>query len=955
MTDPDFRFAKPIPTQDARKKTRAVRRYQTRLPRIAASEDKLAPLRQEVHWLGELLGEVLIHQEGPSFFKTEERIRRLSINIRRHARGADKRALQRILQHLPIAKAEKIIRAFCVYFQLVNIAEENHRVRRKRYYETLPGFHPQRGSIEDVVHRLHASGVSYEILSEQVSKLSIYLVLTAHPTQALPPTILGKHRAIWDLLIEREQLQPTPKEQCAITQQLLEQITDLWQTDELRVMRPSVQDEVEQGLYYLSTVLYDALAEVGMAFRSETERVYGRRLPLSSLVRLGSWIGGDKDGNPYVTHESLRWALLRYRQAILEQYIVSLETLQTQLTHSSKLCRILPAFQRSLLNDRRSFPALGEMLDEKFPHQPYRQKLYIMSHRLRQMLRHPTESEEGYTNVQEFQGDLRLIQRSLISHRATPVAEHAVAKLTLQVNLFGFAFTKLDVREHSRRHLEAWAEWVRVHALAPGDPLKMTEAQRVALLDDLLSHPRYIDGFKGTSAATREIIQTFQIMSEHISSIDSDAIDGYIISMTHQPSDVLTVLWFFQQMDLFRKTNRGWLSKVNIVPLFEGIDDLRRSHQIMTALYQHPIYNQYLLSRERYQQIQLGYSDSNKDGGFLTANWQLYQAQQRLHEVSRDHRVVLQLFHGRGGTIGRGGGPLHQAILAQPQGTLEGRIKITEQGEVIAAKYANPMLAMRNVELVLSAVLEATLLATETPSQMTQWSAIAEELSQVAYRCYRQVVYEDDAFVRYFEQATPIQVIREFRIGSRPASRPKANARHPIEDLRAIPWVFSWIQNRHMLPSWFPFGTAVERVMDARRATLSVLQQMYRDFPWFHVMVDFIQMGLGMTDMRIAKEYAAVVQPKSIGQRLFTCMEREFVKSSQAVLAITRQRHLLDANDVLQTAIRLRNPYVDPISLLQVRFLNERQSKAKRPRDPRLERALALTINGIAAGMRHTG
>jgi len=941
---------------------------------VAAGQRKLAPLRRDVHFLGELLGQVLIHQEGRAFFDVEERIRQLAIRIRRRGNPRGDAALRRLLGRLALPAAEKIIRAFSVYFQLVNMAEESHRLRRKRHYEALPGFHPQRGSIEDVVHRLYAARIPFETLVKRSEELAITLVLTAHPTQPLPPTILRKHRAIWDLLMQRQLLNPVPKEASAITRDVLEQIMELWQTDEVRPARPTVEDEVEQGLYYLSSVLYDALADVSMAFRAEVERVYGRTMPLRCLMRFGSWIGGDKDGNPNVTHESLRWALLRYRQAILANYLTSLERLQERLTHSDQLCRMLPAFARSLANDRRSFPALVEPLDARFPHQPYRQKLAIMSHRLRQMFRHPSEFEGGYASAEEFLRDVRLIQRSLTSHRADSMAQRGVAKLALQVALFGFVFTRLDVREHSQRHLEAFAELSRTHELSPDDPRLMPELQRRALLDQLLGQPRYVELLKGCSPSTREVVRTFQVMGEHLEHVDAEAIDGYIISMTHEPSDVLLVLWFFQQTDLFRRTTRGWWSGANIIPLFEGIDDLRRAHEIMDALYRHPVYRQYLKARGNAQQIMLGYSDSNKDGGFFTANWELYHAQRQLHAVAKAHRVRLQLFHGRGGTIGRGGGPLHQAILAQPHGTLGGRIKITEQGEVVAAKYANPMMAMRNLELVLSAVLEATLIAPASPARLAEWEAAVETFSQAAFQRYREVVYDDAAFVSYFEQATPIDAISEFRIGSRPSTRPalgrgslrtvpsevegrpaRRTASRRIEDLRAIPWVFSWVQSRHLIPSWFPFGSAVEQFCRQHPQGLTFLQQMYAEFPWFHVMVDFAQMSLGMADMRIARQYAALVRPRTLGSRVFAELEGEFLRSVRVVLAITKQRELLDANYVLQNSIRLRNPYVDPISLLQVRFLKQRRLMRTGRERQRLERALALTINGIAAGMRHTG
>lgn len=926
-----------------------------------AQQEKLAPLRDDIHFLGELLGRVLIRQEGPVFFALEERIRTLAIAARRSGSARQEAALHRLLARLPLDAAQKIIRAFSIYFQLVNIAEEHHRVRRKRYYESLPGFHPQRGSIQDVVYRLRAAKVSHEALLKQIKEVAITLVLTAHPTQALPPDVLRKHRAIWELLVKRERLGGASfKEREALAQELLGQISDLWHTEELRTTRPLVQDEVEQGLFYLSSILYEALPEVIQTFCREVERVYGRPLPLEAIMRFGSWIGGDKDGNPHVTHESLRWALVRYRQAILSNYLVSLERLQERLTHSDRLCRIAPALRRSLARDRLAFPAQAESLDERFPHQPYRQKLALMAHRLRQMQRHPSEVEGGYRTPEEFRQDLHLIQRSLAHHRADHAAGQDVALLRLQLALFGFSFARLDVREHSRRHLHACAELLRRHGLSTRDLGTMEEGERCALLNQLLTHPRYVEVPPDTSPDTREVLHTLQVMAEHLEQVDAQAIDGYIISMTHEVSDVLTVLWLFQQADLFRQTTHGWWSAVNIIPLFEGLEDLRRAHQVMEALYRHPIYRHHLAARGSCQQIMLGYSDSNKDGGFLSANWELYQAQRRLHATATSHHVRLQLFHGRGGTIGRGGGPLHQAILVQPPGTVAGRIKITEQGEVVAAKYANPILAVRNLELVLSAVLEATLAPPRPPRERFGWEAVMDELSQSAWQRYRHLVFDDQTFVRYFEQATPIDAVAAFHIGSRPPARDTdGHLAHQgpgrIEQLRAIPWVFSWTQSRQLVPSWFPFGWAVTQFVSAHGHGLKTLQQLYREFPWFHVMVDFIQTSLGMADLRVARRYAGLVQPAGLGRRVFAQLRDEFWRSRRAVLQITGQRDLLDHHYVLQNSIRLRNPYVDPLNLLQVQVLRRWRMSPPGSRRKRLERALAMTISGVAAGMRHTG
>ncbi|MBI2885200.1 MAG: phosphoenolpyruvate carboxylase [Candidatus Omnitrophica bacterium] len=923
-----------------------------------ADERKLRPLREDVRLLGELLGEVLIQQEGRGLFDTEERIRTAAITARRNGGTALQARLATRLAELDLPTAVKIIRAFSVYFQLANIAEENHRLRRKRHYEALPGFHPQRGSIEDVVYRLRRARVPAKEISRHLQSLSVNLVLTAHPTQALPPAVLRKHHQIWDRLLQRELMRPTPKEERRIRRDIFEEIMALWQTDELRPHRPTVEDEVDHGLYYLSSVLYDALPDTLMAFQDELSRVYKRPLEVGPVIRFGTWMGGDKDGNPSVTHETLRWALLRYRHAIISKYLETMERLRDRLTQSDQLCTVSPALVKSVAHDRRNFPALSESLDAAYPHQPYRQKLAIMVHRLRQMLR--PAGEGGYAGAQELRRDLELIKRSLVFHRADPVARHEVGRALMQAQVFGFSFATVDVRDHSQKHLDAFAELAMAHGWCSTDPRLLPESERCELLGRLLARPQYVELLRGASPATREVVRTFQVMGEHLEQVDPSAIDGYIISMTHHASDVLTVLWFFQQADLFRRTTRGWESAVNIIPLLEGIEDLRAAHDVMAALYRQPSYQQHLKARGRLQQIMLGYSDSNKDGGFFTANWELYQTQRRLHETSQAHRVRLQLFHGRGGTIGRGGGPLHQAILAQPRGTLGGRIKITEQGEVVASKYGNASMAVRNLELVLSAVLEATLLPSQD-SHQAEWEGQMEQLSQAAYRQYRRTVFEDPAFLQYFEQATPIDAIEQFRIGSRPSQRPgggratgRASPRR-IESLRAIPWVFSWIQSRHVLPSWFPFGSAVVDLTGRHPRGLQELQRLYAQMPWFHVMVDFIQMSLGMADMQIARQYAGLVRPASVGRRIFGALTAEYELTKRVVLGITRQKVLLESNYVLQNAIRLRNPYVDPLSLLQVHLLRQWRGSRDPKRREMLQRALALTINGIAAGMRHTG
>jgi phosphoenolpyruvate carboxylase len=948
--------------------------------------EKDIQLREDIHLLGDLLGDFLKRHGGEKLFETEERVRALCKQLRNHPSQPTERELKRLLHGLSLNAAIGVIRAFSVYFQLVNIAEQHHRIRRKRYYELHTPDQPQRGSIAETFQRIKSENAHRgtatlkKQLQSVIDQLEIVPVMTAHPTEAARRTLLEKHRRIADLLSAFDDATLPYHKRDELREQLAGEVESVWQTDEVRHSQPTVLDEVNNVLYYFDTTLFDAYPEL----LEEIERRLSESFPGVTLrdgaipLRFGSWVGGDRDGNPNVTPE-VTWETLRLQQRmILRKYRGAVADLSRRLSESSRFTKSTDELLKSIEHDVREMPEEAERILQRNPEEPYRQKLSFIYDRLENTLQRnlelasalrierpnelisirpalpiiaaltgsKTASRNIYRTGAELLEDLRLVRDSLRAGKADHAAR-SINRLMRQAAAFDLHLATLDLRQHSDRHTSALAEIT--HSLGlEHDYEQMSEAERLDWLSGELSTPRPLVATDARySSETTETLNIFRVARRALEEISAPAIKTYIVSMTREASDLLAVLVLAKQ---------AGLSGLAVSPLFETIDDLRRAPEVMGRLFENPLYRRLLTAQGNLQEVMIGYSDSSKDGGILTSSWELYKAQERLWEIARAHGVELRLFHGRGGTVGRGGGPSHEAILAQPPETVASRIKITEQGEVVSSKYSLPEIAQRSLELTTAAVIAASLpRAEKRRQQLSRWKEVMEEISETAFAAYWRVTRETEGFYDYFIQATPVEELQHMRIGSRPAKRKQGS--QSLDDLRAIPWVFGWTQSRHLLPGWLAVGTALGDFIGRQpRKRLKLLHEMYENWPFFHSTISNIEMTLAKADFQIARQYAAGAADRKLGQRIFKLLEEEYERTCEVILQITGEKRLLDKSPVLQRSISVRNPYVDPMSYLQVELLARKRAdgSSSTERD-KLLYAILLTINGVAAGMRNTG
>lgn len=924
-------------------------------------------LRSTIRFLGNLLGETIIEQEGQAIFDLEEEIRDLAKRWRSGETAvliqAEQQLVPALIDDLPNANA--VLKAFTTYFQLVNLAEEQQRVHvlRERALQAHQQNVPMPETIASAIRRLYEEGLTANEVRTLLHDLLIMPVFTAHPTEAKRRTILLKLKAIAADLYDLNYRALLPAEEDAIVQRIRENIVLLWQSDETRDRRPMVMDEVREGLYYYETTLFQLVPQIYQELARALAAYYpGESFDLPVFLRYGSWIGGDRDGNPFVTLEVTEEALREQKETILKQYNIEIDALYNHL--SSAMTRV--GFDQALLDSiQQDFtlvpPAEREVLD-RFRLEPYRQKLIMMFRRLRatraeneipwqNKSANKASNQRAYQTVQEFLHDLYLIRDSLCANKGERLARGRLEQLIRSAEVFGFHLATLDVRQHAERHRSAMGEVLqRYHLCANYEEL--TEDARVALLETEILSDRPLTARLDFAPATNETIGLFRLIRRARQEVGQEAIQTYIISMTTQVSNVLEVLLFARDAGLF--------GEIEIAPLFETIDDLLHAPQIMTALFQNKAYQQHLARRGQQQQIMIGYSDSNKDGGYLRANWMLFQAQRNLARVCDEFKIKLTLFHGRGGTLGRGGGPANRAILAQPPESVRGRIKITEQGEVVSSRYDDEGIAHRHLEQLVNAVL----LSSGRRPQYTQealWAEVMETLSQAAFQKYRSLVLNPD-FLHYFHQATPIDHVDMLNIGSRPARRKTTAA---ISDLRAIPWVFAWTQSRVNLPSWYGVGSALAQWLFPRKndeqttnavdeARLTTLREMYATWPFFRTILDNVQVGLAKADMGIAQLYAGLAEP-TLQSTIFANLRAEFDRTEQFILQITQQSELLDNETWLQRSIRLRNPYVDPLNYIQVELLRRLRENPSDAEKEQLHAAVSLSVNGVAAGLQNVG
>jgi phosphoenolpyruvate carboxylase len=915
-----------------------------RLAELTAASDEAAkdnPLRRDVRSLGAILGQVLSEQAGQEVFESVEALRRLLIERRETARrpdGPDSASelmdqAQKIISRMDLLRAHQVTKAFAIYFELTNLAETNHRKRRRRA-ANLDREHinhernAQPGSFRGTLRRLKDAGVAADSALASLGQIMVTPVFTAHPTEAARQTVLLKRRRIALELERLDRLPLTTEKAEDCENNIRAEVTSLWQSDEVRLAKPTVDDEIRMGLRYFRLSLFEALPRIYSEVVKSFREVYGVDIDeadLPNFVQLGSWIGGDRDGNPLVKPDCIRDALDTARNLILREYLNDVEALSDRLSSSRRQVEVSEELLARLAHYERTIPGVHLAWGPQNNTESYRRFLSYMFHRLGQT-REAVESDAAYDSAGEFEADLQLVRDSLRTHSGARLAAIYMSSLVRKVRTFGFHLHTLDIRQHARVHSQALKE------LGPA-------------LADRVSPDR------GLSPETAELLDTFRTIAELKRTHPAESIRQYVISGAESENDVLAVVRLAKASGVQVAGSAGDLSLgdpgLMPVPLFESIDSLRAAPEVMRRLWGNQEYRPLLDSWGRWQEVMLGYSDSNKDGGMLTATWELYKAHRGLHEAAREHGVKLRLFHGRGGTVGRGGGPTHSAILAQPPGCFSGHIRITEQGEVLNWKYADSILAEWNLELMIAASLEAFTRAES--ANPPRWEEAIEEMSQEAYRMYRREIAENPDVIEYFEQATPVNELDSARIGSRPSRRSKSRR---LEDLRAIPWVFGWMQSRHAVPAWFAVGHALEQFAQSGAGHEQLLRQITRGFPLFADLVRNVELGIAKADLGIARVYSGLVKNPVLGKRVFPMLEEEFLRTRRMILRITGQRELLARNRVLARSIRLRNPYVDPMSLIQVELLRRKQQGES---GSELEYPLGATINGIAAGLHNTG
>ena len=911
--------------------------------------DKDLPLREDIRLLGRLLGDCVREQEGAEIFDIIENIRQTSIRFYRDDDDTAKQELENSFNALNPDQAVQVVRAFSYFSHLANIAEDQHHIRRTRGHD-LAGDKPRPGTIANALDHARMAGISGAAIRAFFGDALVAPVLTAHPTEVRRKSTMRHEMEVAAQLDKRDRGQWTPEEAAAFEEQLRRSILTVWQTNLLRQSKLIVRDEVENGLSYYDYTFFRQLPRFYAALedRLDTLDPDGAGEAIKSFLRIGSWIGGDRDGNSFVTADVLRQTLRMQSTRAFAFYLDELHELGGELSLSSRVVSVSNALK-----------ALAENSPDTSPHrehEPYRRAISGLYARLAATAlkfgstapsRHPVGEADPYASPAEFLADLDVIRISLRENKSAALAEGRLRTLSRAIDCFGFHLASLDLRQSSEIHQATIGELFE--AVAPGTGYAgKTEDQRVDLLVRELTTARalrrpfwaYSDDTAGEMAVLEAAADAHRLFGPR-------AIPTGIVSNTTDVSDLLELAVLLKQVGIVQPDGK---TAINIVPLFETIEDLRNCVGIMDRLLSIPAYRAIVANVGGVQEVMLGYSDSNKDGGYITSGWELYKAEIGLIELFRRHDVKLRLFHGRGGTVGRGGGPSYEAILAQPSGAVQGQIRVTEQGEIISSKYSNPDLGRRNLEAMTAATLEATLLQPERKTPDERYLQTMEQLSAHAFAAYRGLVYETEGFEAYFQASTVIREISSLNIGSRPASRKQTGH---IKDLRAIPWVFSWAQCRLMLPGWYGFGSAVEKWLEQNLDDgMAHLQKMHKDWPFFRTQLSNMDMVLAKSSIAIGSRYAALVEDERLRRKIFSRIRDEWRASIDALLRISGNDHLLQDNPLLERSIQNRFPYLDPLNHIQVEMLKQHRRNSG---NPSVLRGIQLTINGISAGLRNSG
>jgi phosphoenolpyruvate carboxylase len=904
-------------------------------------------LRSRVKLLGTLLGT----------------LRKGYVSLRKGDDPKKRKRLMNVINKLDSESLTHVVRAFSTYFSLINIAEEAHQHRNRRR-QVRDGGPLWTGSFDRTLREFKDMGVSVEQLQNLLDKLLYMPVITAHPTEAKRRTILESQRRIF---VNSEKLND-PRlgkiERDEITQTLLTQVQTLWKTDEVRVHKPQVRDEIRNGQYYFRESLFDAIPMMYRYLEKAIYRVYGSdadNIRIPGIVRFGSWIGGDRDGNPFVKPDTTVNAVRMHQREMLLEYLNRVAKLQKTLTHSSNLCQPSEALVESLNCDNVLCQETFADNPNRYSHEPYRRKLHIMHHRLELSLRTIKSQLEGgtgerlegrYLSEQEFLDDLYMIRDSLISHGDEAIANCGLKDLIHIVETCGFFMANLDIRQESTRHTEAVNEILQSREI---NYEGMDELARLKFLAELLANEAVELNKADFSDDTRETMEVFEVMAQMRREVSEKTFCAYVISMTHSASHVMEVMFLASLAGLAGKREGEWFCDISISPLFETVEDLQHINPVMQALFEDPTYAALLKASGNLQEIMLGYSDSCKDGGILASGWNLYQAQKNIIALTDAHGIELRMFHGRGGTMGRGGGPTHEAILSQPAGTVHGQIKFTEQGEVLSYKYSNVETASYELGMGITGLMKASLgVVIPHDEDNNEYLEVMNELASSGENAYRQLVNHTDGFIDYFYEATPVTEIGLLNIGSRPSHRKKTD--RSLASIRAIPWVFGWAQSRHTLPAWFGIGSAINNWHQGDEGRIQTLRNMYRDWPFFRALLSNSQMALFKGDMETAAEYAELCLDKDLATKVHGRIKDEYNRTLAEVLSVSESESLMEETPTLAISLSRRNPYLDPLNHIQITLMKRcRDESCAEEAVEQWRSPLLRTINAIAQGMRNTG
>lgn len=926
-------------------------------------------LRAQVKLLGTLLGRVLKEIAGVGVFDAVEALRHGFVDLHQHDNPVKRNELMSLIEAMPGEQLEEVIRAFSTYFSLVNIAEESHAHRNRRRRIAL-GEALWVGSFDHTLADLKARGIPAETLQSLVDRLHFTPVFTAHPTEARRRAVMEGLRRVFLLCDRLYDPLLGERERQDLAAELDIEIRVMWRTDELRSHKPEVQDEVRTGLYYMRRSLFEAVPTAYRYFEKAVRKHYGTNsngalaIEVPSFIRFGSWIGGDRDGNPYVTPEVTEWTVFTQMEQALLEYLRRLEELRLTLTHSLRWCKLPSLFAAKLALDETRFgnKVFRGTAAQQYIREPYRRRIALIIARLevnlariRQRLAgdEPAPDSLAYAGSRDLLEDLYLIRDALISHGDRAVAEGRLQDLIRLVESFGFHLLQLDIRQESTVHTMTVAEILR--QLNPDmDYQKAGEETRLAELGKWISKTGdlYVSDLVLSDKA-RETLDVFRRVARLRKEVGPEAFGAYVISMTHSASHVMEVMFLGRLAGLTGHDGKDYTCHLLVAPLFETVEDLRHSEGVLQTLFSNPVYRGLLKASGDTQEVMLGYSDSCKDGGILASQWNLYRAQLSIIAIAGRHGIECRLFHGRGGTVGRGGGPTHEAILSQPPGTVSGQIKFTEQGEMLYYRYSNPETAAYEIGMGATGLIKASCGLLGTPRQTDpRYPEMMAKLAEAGEAAYRKLTESTPGFLDYFYEATPVREIGLMNIGSRPSHRKKSD--RSMSSVRAIPWVFGWAQSRHTLPAWYGIGSAIDAMCAGNADNLMLLKEMYRDWPFFQALLSNVQMALTKADMEIAAEYAELAE-SDVAKSVYRVIADEFSRTLNGVLSVAGLKSPLEESPALALSLSRRKPYLDPLNHIQVRLIGRARKAADEKEQEKWVMPMMRSINAIAAGMRNTG